>query len=143
MFFSVKNWPETKFRNFSPTQFWKNCKKNSKFKCGIFTWKNGNFGKLIFYRNQHKIVIADSPPEKVFDPWIKSYEAYSIFITSVILEHVIFKLVTYVHISNRNFMTDSVQSKLIEYVHANCLWVRHKIPIRNMYICHEFEYHML
>ena len=57
---------------------------------------------LFFRRNQRKIVIAGSPFEKVFDPWIKSYEAYSILRTSVILE--IFKLVTYVHILNQNFI---------------------------------------
>ena len=50
---------------------------------------------LFFHRNQHKIVIAGSPFEKVLDPRIKSYAAYSIFRAWIILEYVIFKVVTY------------------------------------------------
>jgi len=72
-----------------------------------------------FYRYQRKIVIARSSPKKVFDPWIKSYEAYSIFRTYAILGHMIFKFVTFVHISNQNFMADSVQLKFFVFAHAH------------------------
>ena len=67
-----------------------NCRKiakwNSKFKSGIFTWKWKKMEKLIFYRNQYKIQILCVAIKKVFDSWIKSYEAYSIFRSSTILE---------------------------------------------------------
>ena len=120
MFFSVKNWPiKRNFEIFRPRNFGKIVKKNWKFESGLFTWKIQNFGKLFFHCNQRKIVNPGSPPKKVFDPWIKSYEAYSIFRTSVVLEYVTFKLVTYIHISNQNFMADSVKSKFFESAHAN------------------------
>ena len=82
---------------------------------GYLPEKSKILGNLFFHRNQRKIVNQGSPPKKVFDPWIKSYEAYSIFRTSVILEYVILKFVTYVHISNWNFMTNSVQSKTVQF----------------------------
>ena len=43
--------------------------------------KNFEKKKLIFHQNQRKILIACVPSEKVFDPRIKSYEAFSIFKT--------------------------------------------------------------
>ena len=46
--------------------------------------------KLIFLKISGKFCAARDPPEKVLDPRIKSYEAFSIFRTSVILELVIY-----------------------------------------------------
>ena len=121
MFFSVKNWPiKQNFEIFRPRNFEKIVKKNPKLQSGQSTRNFENFRQIFFFHcNQRKIVIACSPPKKVFDPWIKSYEAYSIFRTSVVLEYVTFKFVTYIHISNQNFMADSVKSKFFESAHAN------------------------
>ena len=47
--------------------------------------------KIFFHQNKCKIVIACSSFEKVLNSWIESYEAYSIFRTSAILEVVIFE----------------------------------------------------
>ena len=90
--------------------------------------------------------------KKDYDSWIKSYEAYSIFGTSVILELLIFIFVTYWYISNVNFTANSKKSKFFESAHANFLkrdflsnawaniffWLQirnqRKIPRRMMYI---------
>ena len=120
MFFSVKNWPiKQNFEIFRPRNFEKIVKKIQNFRVGKVPEILRIFEKFFFHCNQRKIVIACSPPKKVFDPWIKSYEAYSIFRTSVVLEYVTFKFVTYIHISNQNFMADSVKSKFFESAHAN------------------------
>ena len=119
MFLSVKNWPKKRIFEIShPRIFKKSIKEIPNFKVGYLPEKMKILKKYFFHRNQRKILIACSPLKKVFDPWIKSYEAYSIFRTSVVLEYVTFKFVTYIHISNQNFMADSVKSKLFESAHA-------------------------
>ena len=121
IFLSVKNWPKiTKFWYLKLVKFSRNRWKKPKTSEWAKYPKKWEFSKNFFFHcNQRKIVIACTPPKKVFDPWIKSYEAYSIFGTSVVLEYVTFKFVTYIHISNQNFMADSVKSKFFESAHAN------------------------
>ena len=121
IFFSVKNWPrKTKFWLFSPTQFSKKCKIIFK----ICRWdnylKNGKFWKkLIFFRNQRKILSARHPLEKVFGPWVKSYETFSIFRTLSVPELVIYIHQIYRYISNQNFTADSKKFKIFESAYAN------------------------
>ena len=75
----------------SQTSFLRNLKKLN-FEKFLEEWdirlKNW---KLFFHQKKCKIVIACSSFEKVLNSWIESYEAYSIFRTSAILEVVIFE----------------------------------------------------
>ena len=98
--FSVKNWPKNGILTFLPTQFSKNYKIN------------------MSSQNQRKILSARVPSEKPFDPWIKSYEAFSIFRTSAFLEVMICNFMTYGYNSNQHLAANSKQS-FFYLAHAN------------------------
>jgi len=76
---------------------------------------------LFFHQNQHKVLIRGSQRFGIFKPWVKSYEAFSIFWPSAILELMISNYVRYGYISNQHFTPDSDHAKFFESAHANFL----------------------
>ena len=122
IFFSVKNWPKKwNFDFFAYAIFEKLQNEVQNFGVGYLPEKWKILKKLILHRNQHKILCACNPTKKVFDPWVKSYEAFSISGTSGILELVIYNYQIYGYISNQNLISNSTQSKFFESAHANFL----------------------
>ena len=86
------------FDIFRPRIFRKIAERNSKLEGGKSTRK---MEKLLFHRNHRKILIRGNQRLGIFKPRIKSYEAFSIFWPSAILELVIFNYVTYGYIIYR------------------------------------------
>ena len=104
---------------FAHAFFEKLLKQTQNYTVGKLQEKMKILKNLFFHSNQHKILIRGSQSFGIFKPWVKSYEAFSIFWPSAILELVIFNYVRYGYISNQHFTPVSDHAKFFESAHAN------------------------
>ena len=88
---------------FFPRIFEKSQKEIQNFRVGYQPEKMKIVKNFFYNRNQLKVLIMAIFCWGIFNSWIISYVACSVFEPSAILELVIFNFVTYRFISNQNF----------------------------------------